>query len=185
MALPHNFISKCHTELVEVLLFRKAYFTFNRLRLTENYLHKDSYFYAVKKIGILNGPNLNLLGKREPEIYGNKSFEDFLVELKARFENVQFEYNQSNVEGELINQLQAWNETQDALIINLGGYSHTSVALADAIKGLSIPVIEVHISNIYAREEFRHRSLSAAHCQGCIMGLGLNGYTLAVDHLIS
>ncbi len=139
----------------------------------------------MKKIGILNGPNLNQLGKREPEIYGAISFDDFLIELRERFSNISFDYFQSNVEGELINQLQVWNEQQDALVINLAGYSHTSVALADAIKGLGIPVIEVHISNIYAREEFRHKSLSAAYCKGCIMGLGLEGYALAVGYLTS
>ncbi len=138
----------------------------------------------MKKIGIINGPNLNLLGKREPEIYGSKSFEDFLKELEERFTGPTFSYFQSNVEGELINQLQGWSDTQDALIINLGGYSHTSVALADAVKGLVPPVIEVHISNIYAREEYRHRSLSAAYCKGCIMGLGLEGYALATQFLL-
>lgn len=126
-----------------------------------------------------------MLGTREPEIYGSQTFEDFLAELKKEFQSIDFSYAQSNVEGELINQLQAWDEQQDAIIINLGGYSHTSVALADAIKGLSTKVIEVHISNVYAREEFRHRSLTAAHCQGCIMGLGLAGYSLAVRHFIS
>ncbi len=136
----------------------------------------------MKKIGILNGPNLNLLGTREPEIYGTKTFDVFLEELKQTFPDVTFTYTQSNIEGGLIDQLQSWNDSQEALIINLGGYSHTSVALADAVKGLTIPVIEVHISNIYAREEFRHRSLSAAYCKGCIMGLGLDGYALAVQY---
>jgi len=138
----------------------------------------------VKKIGILNGPNLNQLGSREPEIYGTISFEDFLSNLQERFEAVSFQYAQSNLEGELINSLQEWGATQDGIIINLAGYSHTSVALADALKSLSLPIIEVHISNVYAREEFRHRSLSAAHCQGCIMGLGLEGYALAVQYLL-
>lgn len=138
----------------------------------------------MKKIGILNGPNLNLLGKREPEIYGSKSFEDYLGELKEKFPEIEFQYAQSNVEGELINLLQEWNEIQDGIIINLGGYSHTSVALADAVKGLTKPIIEVHISNIYAREEFRHQSLTAAHCKGCIMGLGLGGYALACLDLL-
>lgn len=145
---------------------------------------KDSYFYLVKKIGILNGPNLNLLGTREPELYGSITFEDYLKKLRSQFEEMIFEYEQSNVEGELINQLQTWNNTQDAVIINLGGYSHTSVSLADAVKALDIPVIEVHISNIYARESFRHQSLSGAQAQGCIMGLGLAGYTLAVQYLL-
>ena len=138
----------------------------------------------MKKIGILNGPNLNQLGKREPEIYGSLSFEDFLSKLKKQFPDVSFDYKQSNVEGELINILQDWDTHQDAVIINLGGYSHTSVALADALKGMSLPLIEVHISNIYARESYRHQSLTAAHCKGCIMGLGLNGYALACTYLL-
>lgn len=139
----------------------------------------------MKKIGILNGPNLNLLGTREPEIYGTQTFEDFLKTLIGRFDNVEFTYAQSNVEGELINQLQSWDTSQDAIIINLAGYSHTSVALADTVKGIETPVIEVHISNVYAREEFRHRSLTAAYCKGCIMGLGLEGYALATQYIIS
>jgi len=139
----------------------------------------------VKKIGILNGPNLNQLGTREPEIYGSKTFEDFLGELNNRFENSEFSYKQSNIEGELINQLQDWEKTQDAIIINLAGYSHTSVSLADTLNAISLPVIEVHISNIYAREEFRHRSLTASYCQGCIMGLGLEGYALATQFLLN
>ncbi len=139
----------------------------------------------MKKIGILNGPNLNLLGTREPEIYGSKTFDVFLAELKNRFANVEFAYRQSNVEGELINQLQTWEKTLDGIIINLAGYSHTSVSLADTLKAMSLPVVEVHISNVYAREEFRHRSLSAAHCQGCIMGLGLEGYALAAQFLLN
>lgn len=138
----------------------------------------------MKKIGILNGPNLNELGTREPEIYGTQTFEDFLEQLKDRFSQVDFTYAQSNVEGELINQLQLWNKDLDALIINLAGYSHTSVALADTVKNISIPVIEVHISNVYAREEFRHSSLTAANCKGCIMGLGLEGYALATQFLL-
>lgn len=125
-----------------------------------------------------------MLGTREPEIYGTKTFDAFLTELKGRFPEVKFDYYQSNVEGELINQLQKWDKTQDAVVINLAGYSHTSVALADSVKGLSIPAVEVHISNVYAREEFRHRSLSAAYCKGCIMGLGLEGYALAIQYLI-
>ena len=138
----------------------------------------------MKKIGILNGPNLNLLGKREPEIYGSVSFEDFLPELQERFAQTSFTYYQSNVEGELINTLQEWASQQDAIVINLAGYSHTSVALADTLKNINLPIIEVHISNIYAREEFRHTSLSAAYCKGCIMGLGLEGYAVAIQYLL-
>lgn len=138
----------------------------------------------MKKIGILNGPNLNKLGTREPEIYGNKSFEDFLTELKARFSGIDISYFQSNVEGELINQLQDWEQTQDAVVINLAGYSHTSVSLADTLAALVTPLVEVHISNVFAREEFRHKLLTAAHCKGCISGLGLEGYALAIQYLL-
>ncbi len=139
----------------------------------------------MKKIGILNGPNLNLLGKREPKIYGTVSFENFLNQLTQQYLDVNFIYAQSNVEGELINTLQDWNEQCDALIFNPGGYSHTSVAVADALRAMHIPVIEVHISNIYAREAFRHQSITAANCKGCIIGFGLDGYKMATQYLIS
>ena len=139
----------------------------------------------MKKIGILNGPNLNLLGTREPEIYGAVTFEAFLKNLKERFVDVQFQDYQSNIEGELIDKLQAWNDEMDAIIINPGGYSHTSVALADTLRTMSIPVVEVHISNIYAREAFRANSLTAAQCKGCLTGFGLEGYAMAAHHLIS
>ncbi len=138
----------------------------------------------MKKIGILNGPNLNLLGQREVDIYGSKSFEDFLKELQERFADIDIEYFQSNVEGDLINQLQTWNKTIDGAVINLAGYSHTSVALADTLTVFTKPVIEVHISNVFAREEFRHKLLTAANCKGCISGLGLEGYALAVQYLL-
>ncbi|MFT7612297.1 MAG: 3-dehydroquinate dehydratase-2 [Parvicellaceae bacterium] len=131
------------------------------------------------KIAIINGPNLNMLGKREPDVYGSKSFEDYLEELKAKFPAVEFSYYQSNVEGELINELQ---QTQaNGIIMNAGGYTHTSVAIGDAIAAISVPVIEVHISNVYAREEYRHESKMAKNCKGVIAGLGLDGYRLAVE----
>jgi 3-dehydroquinate dehydratase-2 len=130
---------------------------------------------------ILNGPNLNLLGKREPEIYGHASFEDFFAELKAKFPQVEFEYFQSNVEGELINKLHERGFSFDGIIFNPGGYTHTSVAIGDAVAGIKTPVIEVHISNIFAREEFRHISYIAPKAKGSISGLGLDGYRLAVE----
>jgi 3-dehydroquinate dehydratase II len=130
---------------------------------------------------ILNGPNLNLLGKREPEVYGHASFEDFLAELKAKFPQVEFEYFQSNVEGELINKLHERGFSFDGIIFNPGGYTHTSVAIGDAVAAIKTPVIEVHISNIFAREEFRHISYIAPKAKGSISGLGLDGYRLAVE----
>ncbi|MDG1045466.1 MAG: 3-dehydroquinate dehydratase [Bacteroidia bacterium] len=138
------------------------------------------------KILILNGPNLNLLGKREPNIYGAKSFEAFLEEVKKEFSNLKIDYYQSNVEGEIINTLQkAEQQNFSGIIINAGGYSHTSVAIADAVAGISIPVISVHISNIYQRESERHKELIAQYVQGGVFGLGINGYRLAIQHLAS
>lgn len=135
------------------------------------------------RIDILNGPNLNLLGKREPGIYGTESFESYLEQLKKAFPKVDLHYFQSNVEGELINKLHEIGFTSDGIIFNAGGYTHTSVALADAVAAISAPVIEVHISNVYAREEFRHISLLAPKCRGSIAGLGLQGYKLALYYL--
>jgi len=136
------------------------------------------------KIEIINGPNLNLLGIREPEIYGNRGFEAWLKETEARFPAVSFNYSQSNVEGEIVNMIQAAGTRSDGLVINPGGYTHTSVAIADAVAAVNIPVIEVHISNLLSREEFRHTSLTGRYCHGTIMGLGLDGYRLAVEALI-
>jgi 3-dehydroquinate dehydratase-2 len=133
------------------------------------------------KILILNGPNLNLLGKREPEIYGTDSFEKYFEQLKKDFPEIAFEYFQSNVEGELINKLHEVGFTFDGIIFNPGGYTHTSVAIGDAVAGIKTAVIEVHISNIFAREEFRHKSFVAPHAKGSICGLGLKGYHLAVE----
>ncbi|TDH28004.1 type II 3-dehydroquinate dehydratase [Segetibacter sp. 3557_3] len=135
-------------------------------------------------ISIINGPNLNLLGKREPDIYGNESFSDFLNELRTRFPTVTFNYFQSNVEGELINEIQHVGFTYDGIIINPGGYTHTSVAIGDAIAAIKSPVIEVHISNIFAREDFRKISHVSAKCIGTISGLGLKGYELAIKYLM-
>jgi len=135
----------------------------------------------MKKIVIINGPNLNLLGTREPEIYGNQTFEDYFKQLQAKFSNVELTYFQSNVEGEIINKLHEVGFGFDGIILNAAGYTHTSVAIADAVKSIKTPVVEVHISNIYAREEFRQKSLIAPNCNGVIAGLGLLGYDLAVD----
>lgn len=138
----------------------------------------------MKHIIIVNGPNLNLLGKREPEIYGNRSFEDYLETLKKDIAEVQIDYYQSNVEGEIINKLHEVGFSYDGIILNAGGYSHTSVAIHDAIAAITTPVIEVHISNIYAREEYRRHSLLSDACKGVICGLGLDGYRFAVEALI-
>ena len=135
-------------------------------------------------IAIINGPNLNLLGKREPSVYGSQSFEGFLENLKEQFPSVQFEYFQSNVEGELINALHQYGFTAHGIIINPGGYTHTSVALGDAIASIKSPVVEVHISNTAAREEFRHISHVSAKAAGTIIGLGLEGYSLATQWLV-
>ncbi|MCE3225584.1 MAG: type 3-dehydroquinate dehydratase [Bacteroidetes bacterium] len=132
------------------------------------------------KIAIINGPNLNLLGKREKDIYGNKGFDDYLKELQEEFKKVDFTYFQSNLEGELINKLHEVGFSYDGIILNAGGYTHTSVALADAVASIKTPVIEVHISNIFAREDYRHVSYIGAKCKGSISGFGLKSYELAV-----
>lgn len=137
------------------------------------------------KILIINGPNLNLLGKREPEIYGDKSFTDFFKRIKAKFASIDMEYYQSNVEGELINKIQEVGFEYDGILLNAGGYTHTSVAISDAIAAVTTPVLEVHISNIYKREEFRHKSLISKECIGMIAGLGLDGYELGIQYFIS
>lgn len=134
------------------------------------------------KIQIINGPNLNLLGKREPSVYGNASFEDFLVELKTRFPEIELQYYQSNVEGEIINKLHAVGFSFDGIILNAGAYTHTSVAIHDAIGAIKTKTIEVHISNVYAREEFRHKSLITSKCTGLITGFGMESYALALQY---
>ncbi len=133
---------------------------------------------------IINGPNLNLLGKREPEIYGTQSFEKYFEELRNDFTNVNLQYFQSNIEGELVNKIQELGFELDGIILNAAAYTHTSVAISDAIAAISAPVVEVHISNIYKREEYRHKSIISAHCQGMICGLGLAGYKLAVQYFL-
>ena len=132
------------------------------------------------KVMIINGPNLNLLGKREEAIYGNISFDDYFKELVAEFPDMELECFQSNVEGELINKLQEVGFTYDTILLNAGGYTHTSVAISDCVKAIETPVIEVHISNIYAREEFRQKSLLSENCKAVICGLGLDSYKAAL-----
>ncbi|WP_439505695.1 type II 3-dehydroquinate dehydratase [Sediminibacterium sp.] len=133
------------------------------------------------KIAIINGPNLNLLGKREPEVYGNVSFDIFFAQLQAKYPAIQLVHFQSNIEGELIDALQLYGFNSDGIIINPGGYTHTSVAIGDAIAAITVPVIEVHISNIHAREDFRKLSHISAKAVGTIAGLGLKGYDLAIS----
>ena len=132
-------------------------------------------------IQIINGPNLNLLGVREPDVYGCTSFDDFLPRLRACFPDVQIDYFQSNIEGELIDKLQAVGFQRDGIVLNAGAYTHTSIALADCIRAISAPVVEVHISNVHQREAFRHQSMIAAACRGVICGFGLDGYRLAIE----
>lgn len=137
----------------------------------------------MKKILILNGPNLNLLGVREPGIYGSESFESYLSELRSRYAEVEIDYFQSNHEGALIDKMQEVGFTYDGIVLNAGAYTHTSVALHDCIRAIKTPVIEVHISNVHQREEFRHHSMISAACKGVICGFGMDSYRLAIEHL--
>ena len=139
----------------------------------------------MKKILIVNGPNLNLLGVREPSIYGHDSFESYMPQLRADFPDVKIKYYQSNVEGELINKLQEVGFEYDGIVLNAGAYTHTSIALLDCIRSLRCPVVEVHISNVHAREEFRHKSMISAACLGVICGFGLAGYKMAIEGLLA
>ncbi len=139
----------------------------------------------MKKIAIINGPNLNLTGRREPEVYGTTTMEEVIDGLRQMFPDVEIGYYQSNVEGELIDRIQQVGFTSDGLIVNLGGYSHTSVALRDALLAVPAPKVEVHISNIFAREDYRHKSLITSACRGMVCGLGLQGYELAIRSLLS
>lgn len=136
------------------------------------------------KIQIINGPNLNLLGVREKSIYGDSNFETYFEELKSKYSIIELDYFQSNVEGEIINKLHEVGFSYDGIILNAGGYTHTSVAISDAIAGINTPVVEVHISNIYAREEYRHNSLTGKNCKGVLTGFGLNGYRLALESFL-
>jgi 3-dehydroquinate dehydratase II len=147
----------------------------------------NSYLNYIRamKISIINGPNLNLLGKRETDVYGNMPFEQFLDTLQQKYATIEISYYQSNVEGELITELQRVGFDYDGIIFNPGGYTHTSVAIGDAIAAIKAPVVEVHISNVHAREEFRKLSHVSGKAVGSIFGLGLKGYELAIDYLLS
>jgi 3-dehydroquinate dehydratase-2 len=140
--------------------------------------------FELMKIQIINGPNLNLLGVREKSIYGSASFDDYLIDLRKQFPEIEIAYYQSNVEGELINKLHEVGFSYNGIIINAGAYTHTSIAIADAIAAINTPVIEVHISNVYKREEFRHSSMLASNCKGVIAGFGLDSYRLGIENLI-
>jgi 3-dehydroquinate dehydratase-2 len=138
----------------------------------------------MKRIQIINGPNLNLVGKREPTVYGNQSFEAYLLELKAQFPEAELDYFQSNTEGALIDKIHEVGFSYDGIVINAGAYTHTSVAIADAIRSISVPAIEVHISNVFKREVFRHHSFLSDACKGCIVGFGMDSYRLAIDAVL-
>ena len=141
--------------------------------------------FEVMNIQIINGPNLNLLGVREKSVYGDTSFEAYLEDLRKRYANITINYYQSNVEGEIINKLHEVGFSADGIVLNAGAYTHTSVAIGDAIAGIKTPVIEVHISNVYKREDFRHKSLLAANCKGVIAGFGLDSYRLAIENILN
>jgi 3-dehydroquinate dehydratase II len=136
------------------------------------------------KLIIINGPNLNLLGKREPEIYGSESFEDFMEQLKSQFSSIDLEYYQSNIEGELIDKLHEVGFDYDGIVLNAGAYTHTSIGIGDAVKAIETPVVELHISNVHSREDFRHKSFIAANAKGVIFGFGLKGYELAIKSFL-
>jgi len=136
------------------------------------------------KIIIINGPNLNLLGKREPDVYGNESFEDYFKTLKEKYPAVDLSYFQSNVEGEIVNKLHEAGFAYDGIVLNAAGYTHTSVVIADAIVAIKTPVVEVHISNVFAREDFRHISMMAKNCKGVIAGFGMESYALAIESFL-
>jgi 3-dehydroquinate dehydratase II len=136
------------------------------------------------RLAIINGPNLNLLGKREPEIYGSDSFEDYFESLQNKFTDIDFTYFQSNIEGEIIDKIHEVGFDYDGIILNAGAYTHTSIGIGDAVKGIEAPVIEVHISNVHSREEFRHKSFIAANAKGVIFGFGLKSYDLAIESFL-
>lgn len=139
----------------------------------------------MKQFIIINGPNLNLLGKREPEIYGSETFNDYLEGLRSKFKNIQIDYFQSNIEGELINKLQEVGFSYDGILLNAAAYTHTSIGIGDAVKAISTPVVEVHISNTFAREDFRHQSYISPNAKGVILGFGLKSYDLALTSFIN
>ena len=141
-------------------------------------------YFSNMKIIIINGPNLNLLGKREPEIYGSQTFEDFFRALQLKFKNVELSYFQSNIEGEIIDKLHEVGFDYDGIILNAAAYTHTSVGIGDAVKGIHAPVVELHISNVHAREDFRHKSFIAPAAKGVLFGFGLKGYELAIQSFL-
>lgn len=143
-----------------------------------------SFIFDFMKIIIINGPNLNLLGKREPEIYGSQTFVDYFEILQNKFHSIQLDYFQSNIEGELIDKLHEVGFTYDGIILNAAAYTHTSVGIADAVKAIQTPVVECHISNVYAREEFRHHSYISPNAKGIVIGFGLKGYELAIESFL-
>jgi len=145
---------------------------------------KHTLIHQMKHIEIINGPNLNLTGLRQPDIYGSTTMEQMLADLRKQFPNIQIGYFQSNIEGQLIDRIHQVGFSADGIIINAGGYSHTSVALHDAIASVPAPAIEVHLSNIFAREDYRHHSLLTSACRGIICGLGMDGYALAIQNLL-
>ena len=148
-------------------------------------LTSNMFYFAVMKIHIINGPNLNLLGTREPEVYGDQSFESFFEALQSQFPETELSYFQSNIEGELITNLQEHGFSGDGIVLNAGAYTHTSVGIGDAIGSITTPVVEVHISNVYARETYRHQSHLSGKCVGMISGLGLDSYRLAVEYFLN
>jgi 3-dehydroquinate dehydratase-2 len=143
------------------------------------------FMFELMKIQIINGPNLNLLGVREKSIYGDSNFETYLEQLRGRYPEVSISYYQSNVEGEIINKIHEVGFSFDGIVLNAGAYTHTSIAIADAIAAIKTPVIEVHISNVYKREEFRHHSMLAASCKGVIAGFGMDSYRLAIESVLT
>ena len=138
----------------------------------------------MRRIQIINGPNLNLLGKREPTVYGNQTFEAYFQELKTLFPDTQLDYLQSNTEGALIDKIHEVGFSYDGIVLNGGAYTHTSIAIADAIRSITVPVIEVHISNVFKREDYRHHSFLSEACKGCIVGFGMDSYRLAVEAVL-
>lgn len=160
----------------------------NRFLTKRAYIFTKDYLFLQKtnhmKIAIVNGPNLNLLGKREPEVYGTQTFEDYFEILKNKFPQIELTYYQSNIEGELIGKIQELGFSYDGIILNAGAYTHTSIGIGDAIKAVTTPVIEVHISNTYARESFRHQSYISGNAKGVILGFGLKSYDLAIQSFI-
>ena len=145
---------------------------------------KNQNVRFMKRIQIINGPNLNLLGKREPTVYGNQPFEDYLQELILLFPETQLDYYQSNTEGAIIDKLHEIGFIYDGIVLNGGAYTHTSIAIADAIRSITVPVIEVHISNVFKRENYRHHSFLSEACKGCIVGFGMDSYRLAIDSIL-